>query len=239
MSPRPVPLPISWRLSADELAEDLLAFGRRNARTVVDDREPHGRAVRRTADLDRALRSSVQRRVLEEVGEHVIHEQDVDVDGGELGGDRELHPLMVERARATRGQRLHDVDRRGGGTFWPHGAAANPSRLDHLVDEALEASRLAPRVLEQLSSFVLVQTRRRREEHAARSLDRGERRAQIVGEHGEHGGAGLVELAPDSALARSRVESFQLDRRRHRARRGRGSRPTRPAPRRESARPGS
>ena len=170
---------------------------------VGDDEVGRRRPVpRRPAHAHVHPAASVPQRVLDEVGEHLLEPVGVDPHraGGLLDGDVELvavgpggHPALDLRLEAR-----HDVDGLG---VHREAAGLDAGGVEQLGDEAghpvgVGLDRLEHEALLVVGEAVPVAQQRRGE-----PLDAGERRAQLVGDRRQQGGALLLGTSPGLGVA--------------------------------------
>ena len=216
--PSPVPCPSVGAPRRVNSSKIRSRSGDRDAGTVVDQAQLEPPTSHSAADVDRTPGRIVDGDVLEQVHEHVFHEQRVDAKVRQLGIEVEVDRPAVERAPGTVDRDAHEVDGRDGHELGSECAGADPRELEDLVHQPFEPGRLGEGVLEQLPSLARVEAGVLGEERRGRGLDGGERRPEVVGDPGQEPRTRPVELALHPLLARGGLDPFELEGGRHRAR---------------------
>src|SRR6267378_5871382 len=173
------------RAHAVELLEDLALLAGRQPRPAVGDVHDDLVALATGLHVDRLAAGRVLRRVLEQVDEHLLHQQAVDVHGWQVLG-QPRGDLAVAQRLGQPGER--DADQLfDGDPLAPELEAAGLQARDveQVVDEAIEPLGLVADRLEQLALRDGVQTPLPLQRGAGGAGDRGERRAQVVGDRAQ------------------------------------------------------
>ena len=176
--PRPAPPSVEapGRVGAVEAFEDACLVGLGDAGALVEhlDGDAVGAAPR--AHLDRAAARRVAHRVLEQVGDHLVHALGIAV-GGEVGGvDRHRHRdlgrvqlLLADRVREERlDPELGAVER--------HRARLEPGQVEELLDQAAQPLDLGEHRAERLGVGLGDAV----DQVLEHRLQRGDGRAQLV-----------------------------------------------------------
>ena len=144
--------------------------------------------------------------VVEQVGEHLPHQQMVDVHGGEVVGQVEVDLVAGQQRAHGRGGFAYQVEHRPRHPFHPQHPRLEAGHVEQAGDEARQPVGLD---VDELVELVLVGGRHRLgqvEQRRRRQLDGRQRGAQIVG-HRAHQrlaeAVGLLAGSPPVALARA------------------------------------
>ena len=186
-----------------EHLEDQLALGRRHPRPAVLDHQLDHRPAHRGRHPHRLGVGGVAQRVVQEVGQHLLHEQLVDVDRGQVG--RHVGDDLV-RAEHAHGP-LDHLGHRGDLPPQVEGARLDAGHVQEVGHQPLQGVGLVLDEPEQLVAVGCAQLGPRPPQGGHRRLDRGQGGPQVVGD-GAHERVPpavdlLEQLGPDHLLAQA------------------------------------
>ena len=169
------------RVAADGvLLEEVRELLRRDAPALVGDRNRHGIAIAAGGDPDGRRLGGVPGRVREEVVQDLNDALPVGHHAGQVlrqvGGDR----VPAAAAEETRPRRVHQHRHLRGFGRDRERARRDAPRIQQVPDQTAHPGRLLVYDAEELHHFGPGESRLGGEHRARRSLDRGERRAQLV-----------------------------------------------------------
>jgi hypothetical protein len=224
--PEPAPRPLGLLAATIEGLEDLLALRGWDPRAFVGHADADRLALTRDVDTDGAARRRVPRRVLDEVGQHLVELHRVGGDLGELLGDLQLDPHVVELVAHPGEHGLGHLLDVGRHPPRDEGARTDPREIEDVADQPVQAVGLLEDGHQEFTLLGGVVHGRHVEQARDPRLDRRERRPEVVGDRGEHRRAQLVGLGVqlgqagagiqpgavqgDRSLARRRLEQLLL-----------------------------
>ena len=200
-------MPPAAAAGAVEGLEDPLALALGDARAAVDDADDDARPDQPRADQDR-LALAVDDGVLEQVGEGALELGRVGAERRQLGVERQPHRLAAGADRVPRRlQQPRQIDRLAARLGVP---GLQPRDVEQVLDQAREPLALLDHRLAQL--VALLGGDAGRVEGGAGGDDRGQRRAQVVGDRAQQRGLQLVAAPQRPGLDRLRLHAVALAR---------------------------
>jgi len=198
--------------SSSRSGSDALQLRLGDSRPAVDDADEHLASCRRHAHVDGLPGRGELERVLEQVDEHALQLDRVDLHHRGVVGEGELDPArlgaeLVERLRdePVHGPELAVRLRR---------ARLQAGEVEEVADDALQPLHLVPDRLQQAGAIGVVERKPWISEALGRDSNRSQRRAQVVAHGLEDGRLDRVAPAQRLGLDRLAAEPLAVDRHR-------------------------
>jgi hypothetical protein len=195
-----------------ELVEDAGPVGRCDAGAVIDHAGDQRTWLGHDPDRDRRLGRGVFGSVLDQVGEHLIDHQVVDLDWRQLVGHLDLK-RTTPQWRAQSGDHFpRELAKIVPVALGLERAAFDTRHIEQVADQAVEAIGLAGDGLEKAVLIGLAPGDLRLEQALGGGLDRSQRGAQVVRDGGEQRLAQLVGSTEDLGLLGLLAQTLTIDR---------------------------
>src|SRR6185437_9022627 len=179
-----------------KLLEHKLDLLGRDATALIDDLQLDRFPLLPAFDADRRLGGRIFGGVVEEIEQHLLEQDGIELEHWQAAGNLDLHRVPRQNfARALKhgADNLADVVTRHVGL---DRAGLELGHVEQIGDKAVEPLRLVEDGGDEIDLGLVVELKRQILERPGSANDRGQRGLQVVGNGGEKGGAQAIRFLP-------------------------------------------